>query len=41
MLEVLYWLMVGAFVGWHVPQPSWAIVLEGKLKSLFESFNKG
>ena len=38
MLETLFWILVGAFVGWHFPQPSWAKVLEDKVKSLF---NKG
>jgi len=40
MLEALFWLVVGAFVGWHVPQPVWAVTVSDKLKSLFESFNK-
>lgn len=40
MLETLFWLVVGAFVGWHVPQPAWAVSLNEKLKSLFGTFNK-
>jgi hypothetical protein len=40
MLDTLFWLAVGAFVGWHVPQPAWAASFAEKLKSLFESFNK-
>ncbi len=24
MLETLFWIGVGAFVGWNLPQPTWA-----------------
>lgn len=32
MLEALFWLVVGAFVGWHVPQPMWAKAFAAKVK---------
>lgn len=35
MLETLFWVLVGAFVGWHFPQPAWAKALEEKVKGLF------
>ena len=35
MLETLIWILVGAFVGWHFPQPSWAKAIETKIHSLF------
>lgn len=25
MLDILFWVVVGAFVGWNVPQPFWAV----------------
>jgi hypothetical protein len=35
MLETVFWILVGAFVGWHIPQPSWAKALEDKVKGFF------
>ena len=35
MLETIFWILVGAFVGWHFPQPEWAKALETKVRSLF------
>jgi len=37
MLEAIFWILVGAFVGWHFPQPEWAKTLENKVRSLFAS----
>jgi hypothetical protein len=37
MLETIFWILIGAFVGWHFPQPSWAKTLETKARSLFAS----
>ena len=37
MLETIFWILVGAFVGWHFPQPEWAKALETKVRSLFAS----
>jgi len=36
MLETVFWILVGAFIGWHVPQPQWAATLKGKILGLFE-----
>jgi len=38
MLEILLCLAVGVFVGWNLPQPSWAKSVQDKFKGLF---NKG
>lgn len=35
MLETLFWVLIGAFVGWHFPQPQWAKNLEAKVKGMF------
>ena len=24
MLETTFWIFIGAFIGWNLPQPSWA-----------------
>lgn len=30
MLQALFWLLVGAFVGWNVPQPQFAKNIQEK-----------
>jgi hypothetical protein len=35
MLETLFWILVGAFIGWHVEQPTWAKTLKQKVLGLF------
>lgn len=36
MLDILFWLAIGAFVGWNLPQPFWAKMVQEKLLSLFQ-----
>jgi len=36
MLETLFWLLVGAFIGWNFPQPQFAKNLEAKLMEMFK-----
>jgi len=35
MLEILFWIAVGIFVGWNLPQPFWAVEAQAKIKSYF------
>lgn len=35
MLETLFWILVGAFIGWNIPQPAFAQNIQTKIKSLF------
>ena len=35
MLGTLFWVLVGAFIGWHVEQPAWAKSLKKKVLGLF------
>jgi len=35
MLDVLFWIAVGAFVGWHFPEPAWAKIIKAKLIGMF------
>jgi hypothetical protein len=35
MLETIFWILVGAFIGWNIPQPQFAKNIEEKVKSLF------
>jgi hypothetical protein len=34
MLDSLFWLAIGAFIGWNFPQPSWARLLQQKIQGL-------
>jgi hypothetical protein len=36
MLETLFWILVGAFIGWHFEQPTWAKSLKVKVLSVFK-----
>ena len=35
MLDTLFYILIGAFVGWHFPQPFWARILEEKVRDMF------
>ena len=35
MLETIFLVLIGAFVGWHFAQPTWAKTLEDKVRSIF------
>lgn len=35
MIEAIFWLAVGAIIGWHFPEPQWAKNLKVKAKGLF------
>jgi hypothetical protein len=36
MFEALFYLAVGAFVGWNIPQPEFAKNLQSKIVALFK-----
>jgi hypothetical protein len=36
MLETIFWLLVGAFVGWNFPQPDYAKSIQAKVLGLFK-----
>jgi hypothetical protein len=36
MLEAVFWFLIGAFIGWNIPQPLWAQSLQSKIKNLFK-----
>lgn len=41
MLDTVFWILVGAFIGWHFPEPSWAKIVKAKLLSLVgKNFDK-
>jgi hypothetical protein len=35
MLETLFWLAIGMFIGWNFPQPEFAKNLQVKLMGMF------
>lgn len=35
MLDTAFWILVGAFVGWHFPEPFWAKLIKEKISSMF------
>lgn len=37
MLEALFWLAVGAFVGWNLPQPQFAKDLQAKVMTMLNN----
>lgn len=37
MLEAIFWVFVGALIGWHFPQPQWARDLTQKVVDFFRS----
>jgi len=34
MLDILLWVVLGAFVRWNFPQPFWAKMMQEKVQSL-------
>ncbi len=38
MLSTLFWITVGAFVGWHVPEPAWAKTAKEKALHTLKEF---
>lgn len=33
-MDILFWVAVGAFVGWNFPQPFWARMLQDKIQNM-------
>jgi hypothetical protein len=38
MLEALFWIAVGAFLGWNFPQPFWAKAIQEWAKTKWTEF---
>lgn len=36
MLDALLWILIGAFIGWHFPEPSWAKTVKEKFLALIK-----
>ena len=35
MLEAAIYILIGAFVGWNLPQPAWAAKVQAKILGFF------
>jgi len=35
MMETVFWILVGAFIGWNFPQPGWARAVQSKIIDFF------
>jgi len=36
MLDTLFWLALGAFIGWNFPQPMFAKAIQAKVLGMFK-----
>jgi hypothetical protein len=36
MTDTLFWVAVGAFIGWNFPQPFWAKMIQEKISALIK-----
>lgn len=34
-MDTLFWIAIGAFIGWNFPQPFWARMIQAKLVDIF------
>lgn len=34
MFDSIFLILVGAFIGWHIPEPFWAKIIKNKLIDL-------
>jgi len=34
-MEIIFWILVGAFIGWNLPEPDWAKNLSENIKNYF------
>lgn len=35
MLDIAFWIVVGAFIGWNLPQPFWAKYIQEKVVTIW------
>jgi hypothetical protein len=36
MIDTLFWILVGAFIGWNFPQPWWARIIQSRIVDFFQ-----
>jgi hypothetical protein len=40
MIEAIIYILIGAFIGWNLPQPVWAKTIQKKLVNFIKESNK-
>ena len=35
-METLFWLALGLFIGWNIPQPTWAKIITKRVLDSFQ-----
>ncbi len=40
MLDIIFWIAIGAFVGWNLPQPFWAKMLQDRVQTMLAKKEK-
>jgi hypothetical protein len=36
MVDILFWIAVGTFIGWNFPQPFWAKFIQDKIMGMWK-----
>lgn len=36
MIDIIFWTTIGAFIGWHFPEPFWAKIIKQKVLTMFQ-----
>ncbi len=36
MIEAVFWLVIGALIGWHFPEPHWIKAAKTKVTTMFK-----
>lgn len=37
MVEILFWVFVGALIGWNLPQPIWAVWVQNWVVGIWKT----
>lgn len=40
MIDILIWIIIGAFIGWNLPQPVWAVTIQTWIMDKLSKFKK-
>jgi hypothetical protein len=35
-METVFWILVGAMIGWNFPQPVWARIVQSRIVDFFQ-----
>lgn len=40
MIDIIIWILIGAFIGWNLPQPGWAVLIQEWITDKITRFKK-